>query len=139
MTISFYRSLTPDVTPAAALNAGTPADEDPATPAEIALGGFQMIGFDWRYLYVNPMAAGHRRKTPQEMVGRTMQEVHPGIEATPVFRELQRCMKERCVSTIETQFQFADGARQWFEVRIQPTPEGICMYTVDIQARKTRD
>src|SRR5688500_2870064 len=135
MAISFYRTPSHDVTPATALNIVAAADEAPASGADIALGGFQMIGVDWRYLYVNPVAARHWRKTALELIGHTMQEAYPGIEATPVFREMQRCLKERCVSTIETQLRFADGSRQWFEVRIQPTSEGVCVYPIDLQER----
>jgi PAS domain-containing protein len=138
MTISFHRSASPDVTTAATGDITAPEGAAADTPPDIALGGFQMIGLDWRYLYVNPVAARHGRTTPQALVGRKVQEAYPGIEATPVFQELRRCMEERCVSTIETEFRFADGTRQWFEVRIQPTSEGICVYSIDIGARRAR-
>ena len=41
--------------------------------------GFQVIGFDWTYLYVNPAAAGHGRSSPEALIGRTMFEAYPEI------------------------------------------------------------
>jgi PAS domain S-box-containing protein len=123
-----------------------PADLWPSTPEDDhrsrdaldrLLLGFQIIGFDWRYLYVNPAAARHGRKqNPRELVGRTMMEAYPGLENTRLFRELERCMRERCVAAFENEFTFADGTTQWFELRVQPVPEGICVYSIDIRDRK---
>jgi PAS domain S-box-containing protein len=103
------------------------------------LEGFQIIARDWTYLYVNPAAARHGRKRPDELVGRKMTDVYPGIEATPVFAALARCMLERVPSSLETQFTFPDATTQWFEVRIQPVPEGLCIHSVDIQQRKVAE
>jgi PAS domain S-box-containing protein len=101
------------------------------------LVGIQIIGFDWRYLYVNPAAVAHgRQHSPRDLVGRTMMEAYPGIERTDMFRELQRCMRERCATSLENEFTFRDGRREWFEIRVQPVPEGICVYSLDIDERK---
>jgi PAS domain S-box-containing protein len=98
--------------------------------------GFQIIGFDYRYLYVNPEAAAHGRQRPEELIGRTMEECYPGIEQTPLFGELKRCMTTRTGSVFENQFVFPDGTQRWFEVRIAPVPDGLCVYSLDIQKRK---
>ena len=34
--------------------------------------GLQIVDQDWRYVWVNPAAAAHGRRTPAELVGRTM-------------------------------------------------------------------
>jgi PAS domain S-box-containing protein len=98
--------------------------------------GFQIIGPDFRYLYVNPQAAAHGRRSPEELNGRTMEECYPGIRETPMFAELQRCMTARTSSVFENEFEFPDGSRRWFEVRIAPVPDGVCIYSIDIQKRK---
>lgn len=115
----------------------SPEDDHRARDAlDRLLVGFQIIGFDWRYLYVNPAAAQHGRRTPVELLGRTMEEVYPGIRGTALFRQLQRCMEDRSIATLENEFEYPDGTRQWFEIRIQPVPEGLCVYSVDIDDRK---
>ena len=99
--------------------------------------GFQVIGFDWTYLYVNPAAAGHGRTSPEALIGRSMLEVYPGIDQQePLFSVLRRAMTDRTSHVFENQFAFPDGTLRWFHVRVDPVPEGICIYSVDINDRK---
>ena len=100
------------------------------------LEGFQIIGRDWTYLYVNPAAAAHARCTPADLVGRQMWAIFPGIEETPLFATLKRCMEQREAAAFENLFTFSDDTARWFEIRVEPVPEGICVHSVDIQARK---
>ena len=101
--------------------------------------GFQIIGFDWKYIYLNPAAARHGQRDARELRGVSIVEAYPGIDRTPVFAILRRCMEERTSHVLENQFTFPDGTTRWFELRIQPVPEGICIYSSDIEARKQRE
>jgi two-component system cell cycle sensor histidine kinase/response regulator CckA len=101
--------------------------------------GFQVIGFDWKYIYLNPAAARHGRRDSRELNGKAMTEAYPGIDRTPLFEILRRAMEERTTHVFENQFTFPDGTMHWFEVRVQPVPEGICIYSSDIEARKRRE
>jgi PAS domain S-box-containing protein len=98
--------------------------------------GFQIIGRDWRYVYVNPAAARHGRREASELIGKPMIEAYPGIEGTPLFDIMQECMEQRTSRVFENQFRFPDGTTQWFELRIRPVPAGICIYSADIEYRK---
>jgi PAS domain S-box-containing protein len=100
------------------------------------LEGFQIIGYDWTYVYVNPAAARHGRRSLEELLGRRMADVYPGIEDTPLFATLKRCMLRREPTSIENLFTFPDNSSRWFEIRVEPVPEGLCVHSVDIQARK---
>jgi len=100
------------------------------------LEGCQLIGFDWRYLYLNRAAAGHNRRPNAELLGQKMTETWPGIEATGVFALLRRCMDERIALHEEVEFDFADGTRGWFDMRSQPVPEGIFVLSIDVTERK---
>ena len=103
------------------------------------LEGFQIISPDWTYLYVNPAAARHGRRTPQELHGQKMWEAYPGIRETPLFAVLTRCMRDRTSTSFENQFTYPNGISRWFELRVVPVPEGICIHSFDIQARKDAD
>src|SRR3954470_1909228 len=103
---------------------------------DLMRAGFQVIGPDWRYRYVNPAAAAHGRRTVQELVGRVMHEVYPGIEKTPLFAALERVMRDRQASGSDTLFTYPGGESRWFEIRIEPVPEGVCVYSLDIHDRK---
>lgn len=111
------------------------SEERYRTTLENIMEGCQLIGFDWRYLYLNKTAAVHNRRPNAELLGKTMPEVWPGIENSPVFDLLRRCMAERRPLHEETEFIFRDGSRGWFDVRAQPVPEGIFVLSIDITER----
>lgn len=116
-----------------------PQDQDPLRRALDCLReGFQVIGFDWTYVYLNPAAARHGRRAAGDLIGKPITEAYPGIERTPVFALMRECMERRTSHVLENEFPFPDGTAHWFEVRIQPVPEGICVYSADIDARKRR-
>lgn len=100
------------------------------------LEGCQIIGYDWRYLYVNDAITKQGRKTKEVLLGRTMMEVYPGIENTEMFLYLRRCMEERTSHHMENEFTFPDGFKSWFELSIQPVPEGIFILSININERK---
>ena len=100
------------------------------------LEGCQIIGFDWRYHYINAAAAAHGRASVDALLGRTMMEVYPGIEQTPMFAVLKRSMENRSTEQIENTFEFPDGASNTFQLVVQPVREGIFILSTDITARK---
>jgi len=100
------------------------------------LEGCQIIGYDWRYLYVNNAVARHGRTTKEKLLGRTMMEAYPGIEKTKMFAKLQRCMKERIPVHMENEFEYPDEKKRWFELSVQPVHEGIFILSIDITEHK---
>ena len=100
------------------------------------LEGCQIIGFDWRYLYVNDVVANQGRVTKDKLIGRTMMEVYPGIDETPLFTTLRHSMKERKPARIENEFTYPNGEQGWFELSIEPIAEGLFILSVDITERK---
>lgn len=100
------------------------------------LEGCQIIDFNWRYIYVNKSVARQGRNIPENLLGKTMMEVYPGIENTELFVKLHDCMKDRRASRFENEFFFPDGSSGWFELSIQPVPEGIFILSIDITENK---
>jgi len=105
-------------------------------PLDDILEGCEIIGFDWRYLYINDAAVHYERCTKEELLGYTIMERYPGIEKTPVFSVLQRCMRERRTERIENKVIYPEGDSVWFELLVQPVPEGIFILSQDITERK---
>jgi PAS domain S-box-containing protein len=103
------------------------------------LEGCQIVGSDWRYVYLNASAVAHARLPREEMLGRTMMEAYPGIERTEMFSALRRCMEERLPGRIDNEFHYSDGSSAWFSLSIMPIPEGICVFSNDITERKQAD
>ena len=103
---------------------------------ESLLEGCQVIGFDYRYVYVNGSVVKQSQRSPEQLVGKTMMECYPGIDNTPMFDVLTRCMSERKHDRMENEFEFPDGSTGWFELRFVPVPQGICILSLDITDQK---
>src|SRR5688500_20158034 len=69
-------------------------------------------------------AVRHSRRTREALLGRRMGEVFPGIENTPMFGSLRRCMEERVTLRMENEFQYPEGGQGQVELRFEPVPEG---------------
>ena len=100
------------------------------------LEGAQIIGFDWCYRYVNDSVTQQGRQTRENLIGRTMMEVYPGIENTELFDVLRHCMSERVSYRMENEFFYPDGEKAWFELSIQPVQEGLFILSNDISTHK---
>ena len=103
---------------------------------ESMIEGCQIIGYDWRYLYLNDSAIKHGQQTRDQMLGHTMMECYPGIENTSVFSTLRRCMEERTSHYMINEFIYPDGAKGSFEFSVQPAPDGIFILSTDITKHK---
>jgi PAS domain S-box-containing protein len=100
------------------------------------LEGCQVIGPDFRYLYVNAAAARQGRTTAKRLLGRTMMEVYPGIEETEMLGVLRECLDIRLPRQMENEFRYPDGSMGWFELRFEPVPGGVAILSLDIAERK---
>jgi PAS domain S-box-containing protein len=98
--------------------------------------GIQVISYDWRFLFVNNAVIFQSKRNNEELVGYTLMEKYPGIEQTELFKVLQRCMKDRTTAHVENEFFFPDNTSGWFELSIQPVPEGLFILSTDISERK---
>jgi len=101
------------------------------------LEGAQILGFDWRYLYLNDAAARNNRRPNEELLGRSMLDAWPGMAQAPVFSHIERGMVERSHFHVECEFVFVfpDGTKGWFDLRGQPVPEGIFLHSIDVTER----
>lgn len=103
------------------------------------LEGAQIIGFDWRYLYVNDSVVKQGRQTRENLLGRTMMEIYPNIEHTAIFTTIKLCMEERTSHMMENEFTYPDGDKGWFELSVQPVEEGVFILSNDITERKRNE
>ncbi len=100
------------------------------------LEGCQIIGPDWHYLYVNRAAARQGRKKPEELLGRNIVAIYPQIDSTPLFAAMKRCLEQRDPQRLENVFRYPDGSIGYFDLSIEPVPEGIFILSVDITERR---
>ncbi|HVR62244.1 MAG TPA: response regulator [Polyangia bacterium] len=94
--------------------------------------GLQIIGFDWRYLYLNEAACRHARRRREQLLGQVMTEAYPGIGGTELYKTLQACMHDRTARQLDDEFTYPDGGTALLQLRIEPCPQGLCILSVDV-------
>src|SRR5690606_28013197 len=90
---------------------------------------------DYRYRYLNESAARHGRSSLAALLGRTMMECYPGIEASPMFARLRRVVEQSEAQRLLNEFAYPDGGHRWFELRMEPIPEGALILSIDVTDR----
>ncbi len=100
------------------------------------LEGVQIIGYDWTYLYLNEAAERHARRPAADLIGRRMPDCYPGIEQTQMFEVLSRVMQSRQPEQFLSEFLYPDGTQGWFELLIEPVPDGVCVLSLDISDKQ---
>ena len=100
------------------------------------LEGCQIIGRDWRYVYINDAAERQNHRPKGELIGKRFMDMWPGIESTPLFTVIRSCLEERTAQTLEIRFTFHDGTVGWFDLSIEPVPEGVFIISMDVTERK---
>ena len=99
----------------------------------------QIIGYDWSYIYLNHTAEIHNRRLNNELLGNRYMDMWPGIEETAIFGTIKQTMEERVPNRLENKFVFPDGTVGWFDLSIQPVPEGVFILSIDITQRKSTE
>src|SRR5688572_12924267 len=98
--------------------------------------GVQIISNDWRYLYVNETVTKQGKQSKNELLGHTMMEKYPGIEKTEVFAVIQKCMTNKRPQFMTNEFDFPDGTKGYFELRMQRVEEGVLILSFDVTSQK---
>jgi two-component system cell cycle sensor histidine kinase/response regulator CckA len=97
--------------------------------------GCQIIGFDWRYLYLNDAAVAQARLSRDDLLGESFLEKWPGVEETELFRAMKRSMDGRLAQRINNPFAYPGGGQGWFDLMIQPVPQGVLILSTEITER----
>lgn len=102
---------------------------------EQLLEGCQVVDFDYRYVALNEAALDHARRRREELLGLRMEQAYPGIESTPMFAALRRCMEERTPGDFQNDFDYPDGTRVSYQLRFVPVRVGVCVLSLDVTDR----
>ncbi|MBI2848447.1 MAG: PAS domain S-box protein [Chloroflexi bacterium] len=106
------------------------------TTLDSMMEGCLIIDRSWRYVYANDAVARQGRYTKDALVGYKITNLFPDFEETEIFAHMKKAMEERVDQRLETEFIYPDGTRRWFEVWIEPVPEGILVLYMNIDERK---
>lgn len=98
--------------------------------------GVQVIDKNWRYVYVNKSVVKQSTYSKEELLGFTMMEKYPGIEKTEMFKHLEKCMNKVTHHEMVNEFDFPDGTKGYFELRMQSVPDGVLIMSFDVTQKK---
>jgi PAS domain S-box-containing protein len=107
-----------------------------ATVLEAIADGFVTFDREWRYGYINRVAAGLIGQSAEALVGRVLWEVHPGHDTAPFAHVLRHAMEQRVHASGET---YSNTMARWIEYRAYPTDDGLSLVFRDIDERRRHD
>jgi two-component system cell cycle sensor histidine kinase/response regulator CckA len=122
----------------AAQSAVTAADESERRlqrTLEVMQEGYSILSRDLCYLYVNQAGAQHTHLTREQLLGHSPLELYPGFAGSKIHLALQQALQGETVR-VEEQFVHADGATGYFDLTIQPVPEGLVVLSRDVTDRR---
>lgn len=101
--------------------------------------GCQIIGFDWRYKYVNKAAELQNRRPATDLIGNRFMDVWPDIEKNDLFVKIKNALEKREKDLMNVNFEFPDGSSGYFVLKFQPIPEGVLITSFDITEQKATE
>jgi len=90
----------------------------------------------WRFILVNSATERFTGLQKEELLGKKITEVFPGIEKTKIFESFERVMEKGKAEVASDEYVFKDGKRGWYEVRVYPSPRGILCISRDVTEQK---
>ena len=108
------------------------AHRDLGSILESITDGFIILDRDFRYVYINDVAAAVAGASASEFAGRSLWDVFPEFATTAEADLLHTAMRERKSTSYER--QRADG--RYFSVRAYPHRDGLALYFHDITAQR---
>lgn len=98
---------------------------------------FAALDPEWRYIYVNEVAAARAGLKREEMIGRNIWEVYPQSVGGNFHKHVMRAVETQRPQSFE---QFYERWNCWLETRIYPAAEaGVAIFRADITERKRQE
>ncbi|MCD6147137.1 MAG: PAS domain S-box protein [Thermoplasmata archaeon] len=91
---------------------------------------------EWRYILANSATEHLTGMQKEELLGKKITEIFPGIEKTKIFESFRRVMEKRKAEVVSDEYVFDDGGRRWHEVRVYPSPRGILCISRDVTEQR---
>jgi PAS domain S-box-containing protein/putative nucleotidyltransferase with HDIG domain len=98
--------------------------------------GCWVLDRDWRYKLVNEAGAKLVNMKPEQLLGKKLTELFPGVEKTEFFAAYSRSMQKRTTEHVVGPFTHPDGRAGFYEVHVYPVPDGILCIGRDVTERK---
>ncbi len=89
---------------------------------------FFLLDREFRLLDVNSAALALEGRPKQEIIGRTLWELAPGLEESELGTLFKRVMADRQPQTAVHHQKWEDGHSAWLESRVVPVAAGVAAF-----------
>ena len=123
------------------LQAAVPGAQDYRNTRQRALleeidESFIALDWDYRYLHLNEAGLRLQGSTAEELLGRRVWDVRPGLRDTPLGAALREATELGHFAVVE---YVSDVTGEWLEARVYPTSSGVSVFARGIGERKRRE
>lgn len=94
---------------------------------------FFAVDLDWRFTYVNGRAEKLLGRSREELLGRVLWEVLPGVSDSVLGRGYRKAIQDRTKVELE---EFSPGHEKWFHIHAYPSDAGLAVYFQDVTDRR---
>ena len=98
----------------------------------------EVIDFNFRYLYVNDAAAEWEQISRENVIGRSVLEIHPDIESTPLYLHLKECLEKRESVEFEEKSSHPVNILKSWRITIDPVADGAFIHSAGLSTYKTK-
>lgn len=88
---------------------------------------------EWRYTFLNDAALDNHPLGREGTIGKSMLDIHPGIDSTLFWRTYQKALQTMSVQEAES---FYEPLGVWFAIKVYPSNDGITIFYRNISERK---
>lgn len=99
--------------------------------------GFYVLDHQWRFIYVNSQTETQMRQTRDHLLNRSIWEVLPDWEGTPMADCYLKAVKTQKPMVVETTGLI--NPDRWYELHVTPIQEGLAVYFRDLTSRKQEE
>ncbi|MEH2069759.1 MAG: GAF domain-containing protein [Nostoc sp.] len=94
---------------------------------------FLTLDRKWRFTYINGQAEQVLQKTQNQLLGKNIWQVFPGIIGTAFEKQYRKAVLEHVSVEFE---EFYPPLKRWFKVHAYPGKDGLSVYFQDITERR---
>jgi PAS domain S-box-containing protein len=98
--------------------------------------GVYVLDREMRFVLVNDAGLQLIQFPGDDLLGKKITELFPGVEETEEFKAFKRTLEKRESGTITGERVFKDGQKGLYEIRMYPVPEGVLCIVRDISEYK---
>jgi HD-GYP domain-containing protein (c-di-GMP phosphodiesterase class II) len=98
----------------------------------------EVIDFNFRYLYVNDTAAEWEQISREKLIGRSVLEIHPDIDSTPLYLHLRECLETRKSVEFEEKYSHPVNTTKRWRITIDPVADGAFLHSAGLSTYKTK-